>query len=101
MRKPCKECPFKRTSAPGYLGQCNYDPVSFLNQPEELPCHLTVDYESKEPDFSKSKPCVGNIHFLNNRLKLSRDREFATTQKKYGKSQEVFSSVNEFIDHHS
>lgn len=101
MKKPCRECPFKRTSASGYLGECLYDPELFLQQEEVIPCHLTVDYEGKEPDYSQAQPCVGNLQFMNNSLKLSRNPQVKQLQDEAGKNTKIFQFKSEFINHHS
>jgi hypothetical protein len=102
MKKACIECPFKKSSAPGYLGEVSYQPEVFLQQINEaaIPCHLSINWENKDEKFKHSKDCVGALQFMNNSLKMSRDYDTAKLQKEYGKSDEIFSRTKEFIDHH-
>lgn len=100
MKNPCRECPFKKNSLPGYLGECSHNPEGFLSGPEAQPCHLTVDYDSHPTDYSKAILCIGNLQFLNNKLKLSRFKEIANAQKEAGKNVAVFSTTKEFIEYH-
>ena len=48
LDKPCKECPFRKKSAPGWLGSST--PEGFMAttlSDVEMPCHLTVDYTAR------------------------------------------------------
>ena len=64
--KPCSKCPYRRDSAPGYLGSCSGDPERFLSgylQNEKHPCHKMVDYDTDDnkvaDNIEKSASCVG------------------------------------------
>jgi len=50
VKEVCKECPFKRDSLAGYLGEASFDPMAFLGPHlqggEPLPCHLSIDWEA-------------------------------------------------------
>lgn len=99
MKKPCIECPFKKNSLPGYLGNMSYQPIEYLqhlNAIEPVECHLTVDYNSD--DHSNSKPCLGALQFMNNSGKLT--RYYGSQQREAGKNKDVFSTTVEFIEHH-
>lgn len=68
-RRICRECPFRRESWPGYLG--NDNPTEFVNKAEAgvaMPCHMKVDYE--QPDWearAASAPlCRGALTYLQN-----------------------------------
>ena len=109
-KKPCRECPFKKTSLPGYLGEASYDPQSFLQTIDHnlIPCHLAVDWEDdfKDPEqIAKNQPCIGALQFLKNSCKLPLA---ARSLNKYNEllkategSDEVFQWPHEFIQHHS
>jgi hypothetical protein len=46
--KPCGQCPWRRASAPGWLGASTT--LEFLFQAEhepKMPCHATIDYEDE------------------------------------------------------
>lgn len=103
LKQPCRECPFNRDSAPGYLGAD--DPVGFMAatlRDSPMPCHMTVDYE--DPDwraetgpFGDARQCAGAAIFFSNICKLSRDlhRDSLPSDR-----ETVFSTPQEFIDHH-
>lgn len=103
-KKPCKECPYRKESLPGYLGEANYDPELFLQQldmPELHPCHLAVDWESHtEQELLEAKKCVGALQFMNNSFMISRSQNIAVLQKEVGKNDEVISFKHNFIKHH-
>lgn len=81
MKNPCKQCPYRKESAPGYLGNLSYKPTEFLKGIEHdvHECHLTVNYE--ENDYSKANVCIGALQFMNNSAMLSKNNEVATMQK--------------------
>lgn len=102
MKQPCKECPFKKSSSPGYLGALNYDPEAFLDQIEHQPntCHLSVEGNIGVNTDTKVRHCVGHLQFLCNTFKLPRDREWAKLRNETGKNEDVFATKQEFIKHH-
>lgn len=102
MTKPCKQCPFRRTSLPGYLGEASYDPESFLQSIEHspIPCHLTVNWEEKHPDVSKSPVCIGSLQFHKNSCKQPRNVEYGVMVMNSTKNKDVFNWKIEFIKHH-
>lgn len=94
---PCRECPFRRKSAPGYLGggtveewmaDLTFGDTAFV-------CHMA---EQK----GKRHLCAGSmIHYLNS-CKMPRDRDFAAMLKHYAKnSVAVFDWPHEFQAHHA
>jgi len=45
---PCKECPFRRRSLPGYVGAST--PTEFISTTQAdvaMPCHMSVDWVGK------------------------------------------------------
>ena len=117
--KPCRECPFKRTAWPGYLGADT--PTGFVHKTESgvpMPCHLTVDYETPgwEERANDAPLCAGSITFLANSCKLPylpspeipvpdflrRDipQVLAALDDATPDHDAVFSNRQEFIDHH-
>jgi hypothetical protein len=98
--RPCRECPWRRESFPGWLGAS--EPGEFLAQSDaglRMPCHMAVNYESAnwEQQAKTAPQCAGHAIFLSNRcklpapgvLKLPADRET------------VFSRPHEFVAHHA
>ncbi len=97
--KICKECPYKRTSAPGYLGEVSYNPEEFLKQ-DYHPCHLSIDWDNK--DYSKSRICQGSLQFMKNTCKLPINEDIRKQLKEITvNSSEIFGRRLEFIEHHS
>ncbi len=99
---PCKQCPWLKSSLPGYLG--NSDPVEFLQCSESetrMPCHCHVDYEADDwqEQAEEAPQCAGRaIHFAN-RCKLPRlNPDLLKVEKR---SDAVFTNPQDFIDHHS
>ena len=95
---PCKECPFTRKSAPGYLGASNA--MEFLEHSEsgmKMPCHMTVDYENElwQADIDAAPECAGRaIHFAN------RAKNGECVSKMDRNTEAVFVQPQEFLDHH-
>lgn len=104
LRRPCRECPFKRTSMRGYLG--NDYPEHFLNQTlggADMPCHMEIDYS--DPDWLTTQEptapmCRGGLEFQNNWMSLSRDPKVAAAQNQCGTNEKVFETPEEFLIHH-
>ena len=100
MARPCAECPWRRQSAPGWLG--SNTATGFLQLSDagvHLPCDLTVDYEKENwrDEADVSPQCAGHAIFLANRCKLPRNPE----QKVLPADRDlVFSWPHEFVAHH-
>ena len=98
--KPCRQCPFRRDSQPGYLGDSNSD--EFLETTladHHMPCHMTIDYtdEDWKDQLANAEGCAGAGIFYANLSKLPRDRK----RRRYEKDKEmVFASIQEFAQHH-
>jgi len=105
-KKPCSDCPFRRASAPGWLGAGS--PESFLDciqRGEPLPCHQTIDYE--DPDWlrkwsaqggeSDGRMCSGFLIFMANKMQAPRDKNFPRLPPDQAA---VFSTSIEFVRHH-
>jgi len=102
-KQPCRECPFRRESLPGYLGP--YDPVYFsmaaTNGHEEMPCHLThgKDENGKSRGTLKTATqCAGRAIFLSNVCKLPENPNVKLLPADRVK---IFGNVMEFVEHHS
>ena len=65
MRRPCRACPYSRTTTPGELG--GSDPSVYVGQalgPMWLPCHCSTDYQDPNWRTDLSKPqCAGAAMF--------------------------------------
>lgn len=100
LKTPCAECPWRKDSMKGWLG--NSTSVEFLQLSESearMPCHMHVDYEKDNwRDQAASAPqCAGRaIHFAN-RGKLAQNPELIKMKPDFEK---VFSNPQDFINHH-
>ena len=97
---PCRECPFRRKSAPGWLGASQ--PGEFLqlaDSAHRTPCHMHVDYESStwQRDAQAAPQCVGRSVFAANRCK----RMEGGLLKADPDRDAVFSRPHEFVAHHA
>lgn len=107
MNNPCKECPFRRTSAAGYLGEASHEPEVFLNSLEHtpIPCHMIVDWEQASDDELEdacwNNTCVGSLQYLKNQAKLPRNPRYDKLVREALKNPDVFTWKIEFINHHS
>jgi hypothetical protein len=103
--KPCAQCPWRRTSLAGWLG--NSTPQEFMFQAESdvrMPCHVHVDYEREdwERQANTVPRCAGHAIFLRNRCKQPHEpglRAFCATVER--DTETVFQWPQEFIEHHS
>lgn len=107
--KPCKNCPFLKQSAKGYLGESSFNPERFLSSFEisPIPCHKKVDWDNpKKKDSADTQawnnPCIGSLDFMKNTFKSPRDNKYRNLVNKQGsKSELVFDSRQDFIIYHS
>lgn len=104
-KTPCKVCPWRRDSAPGWLGAAT--PQEFLDQTKaevHMPCHKQVDYERADwrDQAQAGAFCAGALTFLANHCILPRDPELAQARRQVSADHGVvFSHSQQFLDHHS
>jgi hypothetical protein len=101
---PCKKCPFRRQSLPGWLGADS--PEGFVRNvlaEEPLPCHTTINYEEK--DWAEKwaarrigKLCRGAAIFAANIGKKPRPASLLPIVA--ADSGLVFKTPQEFTTHH-
>lgn len=126
-KKPCRDCPFRRKSLPGWLGAAS--PEHFMLTtfgekavevdggkltmmmpagPEQpMPCHLTIDYndpywsekwnENWESGEETGSLCAGAAVMFANRAKKPK---YINLPKREPDRENVFTTPQEFIDHH-
>lgn len=107
MKSPCKECPFRKNSAPGWLGAGTGNPLKFLQIMETIPipCHSTIAEEDWEDErlvkaMGWSHTCIGSLQFMRNTCKLPYDTKYAAIRNAEKTNSEVFEIHQDFIDHH-
>ncbi len=107
MKRPCSECPFRRLSAPGYLGEASFRPREFLGPhwhgEARLPCHMQVDWTA--PDAQKQAQeaplCKGLLIMAKNACKRLDNAEAAAAKDETEADPDlVFRFESEFHQHH-
>jgi hypothetical protein len=106
-KKPCKECPWRKNSAKGWLG--NSTPEQFvqqLHQGAKLPCHLGVDYEDPawQDKLEDAPYCAGALAAMDKICKLPHDREHVAAMNEVCAEvdpDEILSAFGEFQEHHN
>ncbi|WP_187967900.1 hypothetical protein [Aquibium microcysteis] len=106
LTEPCKECPFRRNSMPGWLGP--WEPTDLLAaiKVAPFPCHRTIkaDMSFDDPGAAKLELCAGAALFLNYKMEVSRckvtaDHQF-TLATSLTKDERVFADDTSLLDHH-
>ena len=107
FKRPCNDCPFRRASAPGWLGDDSAENfvsnalADYSDVP--LPCHQAIDYEDPdwmETQYEEAPLCVGAVIFAKNYMKRPRDPVRAAWQDQVKTSDDVFRYPYEFLEHH-
>lgn len=104
--QPCNECPFRRKSAPGWLGPWEPEQLLAALDYEPFPCHQTIQDVGLSFEDENLQSCAGAAIFFNNSIKMSRQRGMAEHQKLLKEipdevKQSVFTRPHEFIEHHT
>lgn len=100
LKDPCRECPWKICSAPGWLGAMSPGEfVELSDSGQRMPCHMYVDYEQPEEDWradaEEAPECAGRAIFQANRCQLPKG-----TLKLPPNRELVFTRPHEFVAHH-
>ncbi len=103
--KPCKECPFRRKSLAGYVG--NDTPRRFVAVAQfaevPLPCHCKVNYERKDwkRQADRAPLCAGFATFLANMIKSPRNAEIRKLLDDVKPDRKnIFATPAEMLAHH-
>lgn len=72
LRKPCNDCPFRRTSPRGWLGPWTAPDLLFSLGWTPFPCHQTIRREGQSYDDNTLQGCAGAAIFLNNKCERAR-----------------------------
>lgn len=102
VKSPCKECPWKRSSAAGWLGASTAGEFIALSESgQHLPCHLHVNYEQSDEDWrdeaDRAPQCAGHAIYLANRCKLPKDSAQLVLP---ADREQIFTWPHEFVAHH-
>lgn len=107
VKKMCKECPFRRTSAQGYLGNNKAEPFAHNAMLDHsVACHMSMRQELPREEWERlereAPRCRGALTMMRNTCKLPRDPEMSALVKTVEPDRvNVFSQVAEFIQYHS
>ena len=106
----CKECPFRKKSAAGWLGPWS-TPDEILNQSQSesgLACHLRIERVDELDDespisYDESHVCVGSMLYANATFKRYRSSDLSEAQNRVKEvdHEEALLSRVEFKNHHS
>lgn len=99
----CSQCPFKKDSAPGWLGSsCPEEFIDATLSENDMPCHLGVDYDDEDwlDKLDDVPRCAGSLVFFRNNCKLPRNPELCNAVSKVKVDNTVFSFKHEFLEHH-
>lgn len=93
---PCAECPWRRASAPGWLGPFDAQEwVALVHSEDAVACHMTI---SKDGSWDGGvRQCAGAARYRKNVCKLPRDPQVACGPLD---RETVFTSSAEFLQHH-
>ena len=105
----CNECPYRKTSLRGYLGEASGNPDEFLKQMDtkELhPCHKAINWELGREELTEElkgkEVCGGLMQFAKNICKMLNDPEQEKRRNGMTRDEgEVFGRRSEFIKHKS
>lgn len=96
-REPCKECPFRKRSLPGYLGG---HPLEPYRQPPSAGMPTTCHCGDKGADDPRSSFCSGALAVIANDPKVEPLPEYREAVEAVGKRADCFDTVEDFADHH-
>ena len=103
----CSDCPFRRKSAPGWLGELMYQPRAFLapywHGAQRNPCHKAINFrrDDWEAQAATAPLCRGMLIFAANNCKRLDNPEAAAALAEVSEDRDaIFSWEQEFYDHH-
>ena len=95
VKQPCNDCPWRRSSAAGWLGP--YDALTWVllaGSEEPIACHQTI---RESGSWDGAFQCAGAATYRANSCKSPRDPAVAVGPTDH---ENVFSNSMEFINHH-
>lgn len=104
-RTQCADCPWRRRSRRGWLGED--DALSFFRKSvfgeQDMPCHMDINYD--DPDwlntqYPNAPYCAGGLIFFRNYMKMPRKAALAAAVRAVRPSRSIFSRGYEFLMHH-
>lgn len=101
---PCRECPWRRVSAPGWLGPHSAEHwVEMAHGDGQIACHMTIppDSDDDNPDIASMTTCSGSAIFRRNVCKSPRTLRGLPEYQLPDDREAVFGWNNEFLAHHT
>lgn len=100
----CDQCPFRRLSAPGWLGENRPEDFAYIaTEGQGIACHSLVDQENEQRRRQQEKSaarCRGALVMMANSCKLPVSKELAALRRTVQVDPAIFSHEQEFIAHH-
>lgn len=101
LKKPCKDCPFLKSSLPSYLGDrwTANGLHQFVMSEGKFACHNTIKEDGVESD--EHEHCVGSIKYMNKNAKRCSDKTLSELQTKFkSESNDDILNLRDFHEHH-
>ncbi|GAB4042646.1 DUF6283 family protein [Spirosoma litoris] len=102
MKKPCNNCPFRKDSLEGWLGEYRARQIAqSATSDNNFYCHKTLirDDEGDTQIGINSQICAGSV--LLHQKEGRPNCYYRFIDKEYSGSELIFDSANDFIEHHS
>ena len=97
--RTCGECPWRRSSAPGWLGPFTAQQWLYLVHGEEpIACHETIVDDDDDWDNGTIRQCHGAAQYRRNVAKKPLNPEIAVCEHR--DTSDVFATPSEFLTHH-
>ena len=104
QKKMCKQCPFRKNSAQGWLGDYTASEIiQVIRNEEHFYCHSKVDYDKEDwKDTLDGKPhCAGALQMSKNMCKMPREKSHGEAVRNIVVEGNHIGSVEKFIKHHT
>lgn len=106
LTEPCSQCPFRRSSCPGWTGPWQPGELLEAIQERPFPCHATISHDGQRIEDDTLQSCAGGAIFLNNAGMASfsgwtRRHQDLLLQAPQATRKSVFDTQLQFLAHHS
>lgn len=97
IKKPCKNCPFRKDSLKGWLGE---ERITEILESDSFVCHKTVDYERDRDMDNNRKQCAGFMLLKGDESSFVRFAKYFKTPLILSGRELVFETKEDCIQHH-
>ena len=92
----CNDCPWRRVSAPGWLGPLSAEEwIALAHGEGAIACHQTI---VEDESWQDARQCGGAAQYRRNVCKLPKNPEVAVADEP--DTEKVFGRSTEFFEHH-